>query len=243
MPPKARTSSNTYEHPTPDKLFVDLSREFGPFDYDPATRAEFFTAKHVGAFSTLEGTYVSGGFPLECAHGLPGEWSGYHVGDERDGLSFPWTGRVFCNPPYGRLMWQWVKRGYDAVRKGDAELVCMLLPVRSDLRWWHKYVLSEVRRAKMAAVTKRFQVPGALSDVFRVTAQGHEPADVVRYLPGRVRYYEYVCVECGHEHLHSNCETIVSPLVECGCTSREHEVNADTNAAPFPSVVVVWRKP
>ncbi len=31
---------------------------------------------------------------------------------EQDGLSMPWNGRVWCNPPYGRQVGQWVKKAY-----------------------------------------------------------------------------------------------------------------------------------
>lgn len=30
---------------------------------------------------------------------------------EQDGLAQPWTGRVWCNPPYGREIGKWVKFG------------------------------------------------------------------------------------------------------------------------------------
>lgn len=31
---------------------------------------------------------------------------------EQDGLCMPWNGRVWCNPPYGRQVGQWVKKAY-----------------------------------------------------------------------------------------------------------------------------------
>ena len=224
--PKVPLTAKTYEHPTPDDLFIRLSLEFGPFDYDPATRAEFFTARHVRRYSTLAGTFQGDGFPLECMHGLGDELTGYRKISDADGLSYPWRGRVFTNPPYGRDLWRWVKRAHDSVRQGDAEIVVALLPVRADLRWWHKYVMREARRAS------------PLLDLFDVSAEpGHEPADIVRFEFGRTRYGSYDCSECGHEHAESACD--------CGCIAGvdRHRVNVAQAGAPFPSAVVVWRKP
>lgn len=54
---------------------------------------------------------------------------------ELDGLSQPWKGRVWCNPPYGRNIGKWVQKAADS----DA-LVVMLLPARTDTRWFHDYI-------------------------------------------------------------------------------------------------------
>ena len=60
---------------------------------------------------------------------------------EDDGLSQNWGGhRVFCNPPYGREIADWVKKAYEESEKPDT-LVVMLLPVRTDTAWFHDYVL------------------------------------------------------------------------------------------------------
>lgn len=38
---------------------------------------------------------------------------------EQDGLSMPWNGRVWCNPPYGRQVGQWVKKSvYERTDRG-----------------------------------------------------------------------------------------------------------------------------
>lgn len=58
---------------------------------------------------------------------------------EMDGLKQPWYGSVWCNPPYGRGIDQWIAKGYWAARNGDA-LVVMLVPARTDTRWFHQYV-------------------------------------------------------------------------------------------------------
>lgn len=62
-----------------------------------------------------------------------------------DGLSQDWGGRrVFCNPPYGREIGKWVKKAYDtfqnAWRYKYETLVVMILPARTDTKWFHDYI-------------------------------------------------------------------------------------------------------
>lgn len=54
---------------------------------------------------------------------------------EQDGLSLPWTGTVWCNPPYGSVINRWVKKAAEA-----ACTVVMLLPARTDTSWFHDYI-------------------------------------------------------------------------------------------------------
>lgn len=56
-----------------------------------------------------------------------------------DGLSLPWEGKVFMNPPYGREIGKWVKKAYEESQKGS--MVVCLLPARTDTRWFHDYCL------------------------------------------------------------------------------------------------------
>jgi phage N-6-adenine-methyltransferase len=55
-----------------------------------------------------------------------------------DGLRQPWTGRIWCNPPYGRTIGLWIRKAWEATQAG-ATVVC-LVPARTDTRWWHDYV-------------------------------------------------------------------------------------------------------
>ena len=58
-----------------------------------------------------------------------------------DGLSQNWGGEtVWCNPPYGREIGAWVERCQEHGENGTA---VMLLPVRTDTAWFHKYVLGK----------------------------------------------------------------------------------------------------
>lgn len=50
-----------------------------------------------------------------------------------------WDGeRVFCNPPYGREIKEWVKKASES----DAVTV-MLLPARTDTAWFHDYIYNK----------------------------------------------------------------------------------------------------
>ena len=69
---------------------------------------------------------------------------------EDDGLAQRWTGRVYVNPVYGRGVEKWIKKAYDSVQSGDAELVVMLLPARTDTKAFHTYIYgkAEIRFIK-----------------------------------------------------------------------------------------------
>ena len=58
---------------------------------------------------------------------------------EQDGLKQEWQGVVWCNPPYGRDVGQWVRKAYLSFKTGYADVV-MLLPARTDTRWFHEYI-------------------------------------------------------------------------------------------------------
>lgn len=47
--------------------------------------------------------------------------------------------RVFCNPPYGKDITKWVKKAYEEAHKENT-LVVMLVPARTDTKWFHDYV-------------------------------------------------------------------------------------------------------
>ena len=67
---------------------------------------------------------------------------------DHDGLIQPWNGTFWCNPPYGRNIGQWVRRALFASFGGAT--VVMLLPARTDTKWFHDYIYnrSEIRFLK-----------------------------------------------------------------------------------------------
>ena len=56
--------------------------------------------------------------------------------------------RVFCNPPYGRELPKWVKKCFEESKR--AEIIVMLIPARTDTRWFHDYIYgkAEIRFIK-----------------------------------------------------------------------------------------------
>lgn len=64
-----------------------------------------------------------------------------------NGLKQDWGGyRVFCNPPYGRALKDWVEKCYREGHK-DNTLVVLLIPARTDTTYFHDFILhrAEVR--------------------------------------------------------------------------------------------------
>ena len=62
---------------------------------------------------------------------------------EQDGLSQPWDGVVWCNPPYGRQVGIWVEKAALSAMQGAT--VVMLLPARTDTAWYQDYIDPFVR--------------------------------------------------------------------------------------------------
>ena len=55
-----------------------------------------------------------------------------------DGLVQEWNGTVWCNPPYGKTVGRWVEKANKSSLDGTT--VVMLLPARTDTRWFHDFV-------------------------------------------------------------------------------------------------------
>lgn len=88
------------------------------------------------------------GFTLDaCAVRENAKCAAYYT-PQQDGLSQPWPGRVWCNPPYGREIGRWVKKAYETAAGGG--FVVMLLPARTDTKWFHDYIYgkSQIRFIK-----------------------------------------------------------------------------------------------
>ena len=59
---------------------------------------------------------------------------------KENGLLQSWKNeRVYCNPPYGREIGKWVEKAYIENKENDVFIV-MLLPARTDTRWFHDFI-------------------------------------------------------------------------------------------------------
>lgn len=105
------------EFATPGKIWRPLAAAVGGFDLDPASGAE----------STP-------------------------IADERytrddDGLSKPWHGEVFLNPPWstngdGAAKHDWLRKVRVERKRPEVRRVVVLLPVDTSTQWFHEHVLA-----------------------------------------------------------------------------------------------------
>ena len=54
-----------------------------------------------------------------------------------DSLAIPWEFPAFCNPPYSDIA-RWVRKAFEESARG---VVVLLIPSRTDTRWWHDHVM------------------------------------------------------------------------------------------------------
>ena len=76
----------------------------------------------------------------------------HYFTQEQDGLKQEWTGVCWCNPPYGRLIGKWVQKAAESKCT-----VVMLLPARTDTRWFHDWIYE---RAEVRFLRGRFKFGG-----------------------------------------------------------------------------------
>ncbi len=125
MVDKALFSSDTGEWETPQEFYDELNK-FWRFNLDPCATKENAKCE----------TYYT-----KEQDGLERDWCYVQYNPEYKSPYLRYPGRVFCNPPYGREIGQWVEKAVAEVQNGNAEVVVMLLPARTDTRWFHDYVL------------------------------------------------------------------------------------------------------
>jgi phage N-6-adenine-methyltransferase len=87
---------------------------------------------------------VEFGFTLDaCAEEWNAKCENYFSPDD-DGLSKPWSGVVWMNPPYGLEIEKWIRKAYEESKRGC--IVVCLVPARTETDWFHDYCLKgEVR--------------------------------------------------------------------------------------------------
>ena len=127
--------------------------------------AEHYTPAHVLDL-VLE---VMGGIDLDpCADPGCRVPAAVHFTAAEDGLSKPWAGRVYMNPPYGRGIGSWVDRLVTFHQAGQVEEAIALVPARPGPIWWRRLtghggpVLFYSRRLKFVGNKSSAPFPSAL---------------------------------------------------------------------------------
>lgn len=122
------SSSNQYKGPknlnwqTPQWLFDQLNERYGPFDLDPCTSED----------NPLGTKY----FYTEETDGLD-EYHSWVVPKKHGELS-----KFYMNPPYGHETKKWVRKAHAETQRHKGFIMGVgLLPVRTDPKWFHDYIL------------------------------------------------------------------------------------------------------
>ena len=104
------------EYATPPEIWRPLSRAVGGFDLDAASGAE----------ST----------PIAPDR----------LTKDDDGLTQPWYGNVWLNPPWstngnGSAKYDWLRKVHNEINRAAVDRVVVILPVDTSTHWFHDYVL------------------------------------------------------------------------------------------------------
>lgn len=85
------------------------------------------------------------GFTLDAAANHKNHKCPKYYTPEEDALTQDWGGEiVWCNPPYGRNIREWVKKAYEESQKPNT-VVVLLIHSRTDTAWFHDWVYGKAR--------------------------------------------------------------------------------------------------
>lgn len=124
----------------------------------PESKPEWWTSDHwstpPAVVASLEKEF--GAFDLDpCCRPETAKAPRYFT-KEDDGLSKPWFGKVFLNPPYSDPS-PWLTKAIEETTTGKAALVVALVPVSTDTKWFHRLVKD---RAEIRFVEGRIRFYG-----------------------------------------------------------------------------------
>jgi phage N-6-adenine-methyltransferase len=84
-------------------------------------------------------------FEIDAAADSTNAKCAIYFDEQTDGLKQEWNRNTWINPPYGRVIYDWVKRAYEQSNKHGVT-IALLIPSRTDTKWFHDYALKgEVR--------------------------------------------------------------------------------------------------
>lgn len=77
-------------------------------------------------------------FTLDAAASHENALCARYYTEQENGLTQPWEGTVWVNPPYGRQIGKWIAKAAQSAR--DGATVVMLIPARTDTAAWHDHI-------------------------------------------------------------------------------------------------------
>jgi hypothetical protein len=167
---RAEKSTGSDEYGTPRTLVRQLKTAIGGlFDLDAASGAEptpIAATRYTGPDGEASGGFAEmfdpDGFDAEALD--PRTVTG---AIPTDGLSQPWFGRTFINPPYSNgAIVAWLEKAVHSVQDGDAEMVVGVIPAGTSTKgWWHEYVV-EADYWCFTEGRLKYEAPGADSAGF-----------------------------------------------------------------------------
>lgn len=80
-----------------------------------------------------------------------------------DALTRDWGGNVFVNPPYGRMIGQFIKKAYGEHLRDPDRFIVLLIPSRTDTKYWQDYVIDKAT-VKFIRGRLKFEVNGQATD-------------------------------------------------------------------------------
>ncbi|MBZ6000932.1 phage N-6-adenine-methyltransferase [Leuconostoc gelidum] len=83
--------------------------------------------------------------------------------EKDDALVQKWGGNVFVNPPYGRSIGDFIKKAYEEHLRDPNRFIVMLVPSRTDTRYWQDYVIDK-STIKYIRGRLKFEVDGVATD-------------------------------------------------------------------------------
>ena len=79
-------------------------------------------------------------FDLDAAANDENHKTEKYFTEKNSALDNEWQGNVFVNPPYGRKIGEFVKKAYEEYVRDNDRFIVMLIPARTDTRYWHSYI-------------------------------------------------------------------------------------------------------
>ncbi len=101
-----------------------------------------------------------GPFALDAAASRKNAKCSVYFNRKDNALEQPWKGAVFCNPPYGRGIDEWIWKGFGESMQFYNDLVVMLLPARTDLKVFHDCILPCAAAVLFVRGRIQFKLPG-----------------------------------------------------------------------------------